>query len=455
MEGIRKHLRQAWTQSKAFRIVMTIAVVYAVLRLIVHGAYLAMMLYPNSGLLGGMPGWAGAEGEPMVPVDLQIYLDAAERFTGRQPLYAESDRIEVYQYPPLYALAFVPFLGLPPVATVAIHSLLHVAAYTLLYVMWNRVFQELGFEKAQRMMAWTLPIWLVFSSFWSDLGYLNIYIIVALLATLLVAAVLEERSWRAALWLTIILQIKPHWAFAAVVPLLLGRHRFFLKLVALTAAFSVGLAGTAMLAGGPDYVIRQHIGYVRLLPRLVEDFPWRDTNSRFLGYNHSIKQVVFYLLGVSEQGRRLVTGIKALLLTPVALVGWRSLLRSRSKPPRRVPELALDLTFALYLAIFVWLDMVWEASLAVAIFAYLLGTLEHSWARVLVCVVFVPYALIDLWQLLSFATFGMDVIAPGPYILTDPSIYIPMVMIVILVFYGIILNRLWRSTPAPAEASIC
>jgi hypothetical protein len=42
----------------------------------------------------------------------------------------------------------------------------------------------------------------------------------------------------------------------------------------------------------------------------------------------------------------------------------------------------------------------------------------------------------------------MDVIDPGPYVLTDPSIYIPMIMIVILVFYGLLVKRLWQAVPS-------
>jgi hypothetical protein len=92
--------------------------------------------------------------------------------------------------------------------------------------------------------------------------------------------------------------------------------------------------------------------------------------------------------------------------------------------------------------------MVWELSLGIVVFTYLLATLEGRHAKTLVWITFLPYALIDLWQLISFAVFGMDVIAPGPYILTDPSIYLPLIMIVILTFYALLLKRLWTIAPA-------
>jgi len=448
MTRMGEYVRQAWTRSRAFRIVLTVALVYTVLRLAVHGAYLAMMLYPNTGILGGMPEWAGAGDKGMVPVDLQIYLDAAERFREHQTLYVRSNQIEIYQYPPLYALAFIPCLWLPPAATVMIHSLIRVAAYVLLYVTWGQIFDDIRLERAREMLAWILPLWLVFSSFWSDLSYLNIYIMMAFLATLFIAAVLRQRLGWSVLWLTLILQIKPHWAFAALVPLLLGQYRFFLKLAGLTVISSAIIVGAAMLVEGPAYVWQQHVDYVRFLPHLVEDFPWRNPSSDFLGYNHSIKQIIFYLLGVSPGSRGLVTGIKALLLAPLGVIGWRALITLNGAPPAHVSELALDLVFALYLGTFIWLDMVWELSLGIVVFGYLLATLERKALRGLVWATFIPYALIDLWQLLSFAVFGMDVIAPGPYVLTDPSIYVPLVMMVILTLYLVLIGRVWKAESA-------
>jgi len=453
--GVMTRLRQLWSRSRVYRIILTVALVYAALRLVVHGAYLGMMLSPSSDIMGGMPEWTGSEGKPVVPVDLQIYLDAAERFLERRPLYLRSNRIEIYQYPPFFAFAFIPFLQLPRAAVVIIHSLLHVVAYVLLFVMWDRIFGQLGFERVREMLAWTLPVWLIFSSFWSDLSYLNIYIIMALLGTSFIAATLKERLGWSVFWLTLILQIKPHWAFAAVLPLLLGRYRFFLKLGVLTLISSAILTIGMMLFGGPAYVWQQHLNYLQFLPHLVEDFPWRDPNSSFLGYNHSVKQIIFYVFGVSPWSQRLVTGTKAVLMVPLGIVVWRLLLRSRGAAHLQIPELALDLAFALYLGVFICLDMVWEASLAIVVFVYLLATLEQPGARILTWVVFLPYALIDLWQLLSLVLFGMDVIAPGPYVLTDPSIYVPMVMIVILVFYAILTARLLVTARTRLEPSIC
>lgn len=445
------YLRQAWRESKVFRIILVVAAVYAVLRLAVHGAYLAMMLYPNAGVMGGMPEWTGAEGEPMVPADLQIYLDAAKHFRQQQDLYLKGslERLEDhYPYGPSFALAFIPFLWLSPVAVSIVHTLLHILAYGVLYVLWWRVFHHLGFERAGPIMIWTLPVWIVFSAFWGDLGYLNIYLIMTLFGTFYIESILYERLGWSVLWLTIILQIKPHWAFATAVPLLLGRYRFFFKLVALALLAYVVVAGVVFLVGGPEYVGQQYIDYVNFLRRLSRDFPWRGPDDAYLGYNHSIKQVVFYFLGITPFTMRLVSIVKVLFLLPLAIVSLRYFFHPGGHPGYKVPQLGLDLAFVFYLGAFIWLDMVWEVSLGVAIFVYLLATLKHRTTKTLVWGVFLPYAMVDFWQVISFAVFGMDVIDPGPYVLTDPSIYIPMIMVVILVFYGLLVKRLWQAVPS-------
>jgi hypothetical protein len=128
-------------------------------------------------------------------------------------------------------------------------------------------------------------------------------------------------------------------------------------------------------------------------------------------------------------------------------------LRARHRSGPADPCLSLDLAFVLYLAAFIWLDVVWEITYSIVIFTCLLATLERSRERLLAWVVFLPYAFLDLWQLLSVAIFGFDVIVPGPFILTDPAIYVPLVMIVILAFYALLLRQLWVKTAARERAS--
>lgn len=447
-----KALRQVWTRSRAYRAVLVVALLYAVLRLLVHCAYLVMLLSPDQNVAGGLPGWAEVE-RPMLPVDLQVYLDAARRFQVQKDLYLTGPvtRLEdLYQYAPSFALAFTPFLYLPLTLVAATHTSLHLGIYALLYLSWHRIFHRLEFTRASKMLAWTLPLWLLFPDFWSDLGYLNIYVAMALLSTLLIEAILERRLGWSVLWLSLILQTKPQWAVVAAAALFLGRRRFFFKLIGLGTATYATTVGLTALLSNPVYTLGQYADYVSLLSRLSDVFPWRGPETNFLGYNHSIKQVVVYLLGVKPGTLRLATSIKILVLTPFAMVGLNHIWRAVGRSNGESSLAGLDAAFALYLAAFIWLDMVWEVSLGIVIFTYLLATVRHQGLRVAIWAVFLPYALVDVLRLLGavLASFGMRTLLPGPYVLTDISMHIPIVMVVILTFYAVLVRRLWITASA-------
>jgi hypothetical protein len=159
---------------------------------------------------------------------------------------------------------------------------------------------------------------------------------------------------------------------------------------------------------------------------------------------------VVFILGNQPWVLSLATGIKIILLIPLALIGWRLVRRpANSRRTRRQPAmLTLDLVFALYLGSFIWLDIVWEALLGIVIFAYLLATLEKRWARGIdLGHIFLLYAFVDVIQLVSYMVGGDSlVIMQGEYVLTDPSIYIPLIMLVILTFYFFLVKRLWKTT---------
>ncbi|HJQ13757.1 MAG TPA: hypothetical protein VJ830_03335, partial [Anaerolineales bacterium] len=162
----------------------------------------------------------------------------------------------------------------------------------------------------------------------------------------------------------------------------------------------------------------------------------------FLGYNHSILQIVLYTLGISANNMRLATILKLIVLLPLGWVSLQFLRKPVNKAGSEVPEIALTLAFAFYLGTFIWLDMVWELSLGIVIFAYLLATSQQKGTRVILWALFGPYALLDIWRLISYIAFGDDVLYGGAYVLTDPLIYVPWIMIVLLVFYAILLYRL-------------
>ncbi len=430
-----KSIKECWQASKTYRILLIASIVYAVFRLAVQIYLFSDALQPE----------AIAQGE-QVGTDLErSYIPATQHFRAHEDIYLKGSLaiIELYfQYAPAFAFFFGPLLLLPLTILIPLLVILHIAAYWLFYVWWDRIFQKNSLENIAKMWAWILPLFLVFSVFWDDLAYLNIYLIVALFATFLIDAIIQENLGWSIFWLAVILPIKPHWAFAAALPLLLGRYRFFIKLMVGTIIAYILIAGATILAGGVEYGIQQYKDYFGFLGRLSRDFPWRGPDQPFLGYNHSVMQTILYYFGVSPTNMRIATILKLVLLAPLGWVGLKFLRSPQGKPQNEIPETALALAFAVYLGAFIWLDMVWELSLGMVIFAYLVATTKEKWIKNLLWIVFAPYALLDIWRLTSYIVFGDRILDQGAYILTDPLIYVPWIMVVLLVFYTLLLQKL-------------
>ncbi len=436
-------IRQCWAESRTYRILLIAAIVYAGFRLVIQIYLFSDALQPEAIAQGGQVG-----------TDLQrSYIPAAQHFRAQEDLYLSGslEILELYfQYSPAFAFFFGPLLLLPLKLLVPLLVLLHIAAYWLFYVWWHRIFQRNNIEKATKMWAWILPLFLVFSVFWDDLAYMNIYLITALFATLLIDAILQENLRWSIFWIAVILPIKPQWAFAVALPLLLGRNRFFLKLIAGTIITYLLIAAITILAGGVSYGIQQYKDYFEFLGRLSRDFPWRGPERPFLGYNHSVAQIIVYYFGVSPTNMHIATILKLVLLAPLGWVGFKFLRSSQGKPPSEIPETAIALAFALYLGAFIWLDMVWELTLGIVIFTYLLATTEEKWIKTLSWILFAPYALLDVWRLASYIIFGDRILYEGAYVLTDPIIYVPWIMITLLVMYFLLLKKLTVFSTTPA-----
>jgi hypothetical protein len=430
-----KSIKECWQESMMYRVLLIAAIVYAVFRLAIQIYLFSDALQPEAIAQGAQVG-----------TDLQIsYIPAAQHFRAHEDIYLKGslEILELYfQYAPAFAFFFGPFLLLPLTILVPILVILHIAAYWLFYVGWDRIFQKNNLENAAKIWAWILPLFLVFSVFWDDLAYLNIYLIIALCATFLIDAIMQENLGWSIFWLAIILPIKPQWAFAAALPLLLGRHRFFLKLMAGTIIAYLLIAGATILAGGVQYGIQQYKDYFGFLARLSRDFPWRGPDRPFLGYNHSVMQTVLYYFGVSPANMRIATIVKLTLLAPLGWVGLKFLRSPQERPQSEIPETALALAFALYLGAFIWLDTVWELSLGLVIFAYLLATTNERWARILLWALVAPYALLDIWRLASYIIWGDDILYLGAYVLTDPIIYVPWILMTLLLLYVLLLKKL-------------
>ena len=290
-----------------------------------------------------------------------------------------------------------------------------------------------------------LPLYLVFSPFWDDLSYMNTYIMIALFATFLIDAILQEKLGWAAFWLgAVILPIKPHWAFALVLPLLLGRYRFFFRLLVGAAVAYLIVAGMTILAGGVEYGVRQYQDYFGFLSRLTRDYPWWGPDKPFLGITTPSCKLSCTLLVSLQQLCAWRPSSNCILLLPLGWISLKFLRNPVNRAGIEIPETALALVFAFYLGAFIWLDMVWELSLGMVIFAYLLATTEQKGTRILLWVLFGPYALLDIWRLISYIALGDRVLYEGAYVLTDPLIYLPWIMMVLLVFYAILLMKLNR-----------
>lgn len=440
-------VKTQWSHSRAFRVLLVLAVVYVLLRLAVQIFLFSDAISPQ----------AVAEGV-QVSADLQqSYIASAQRFQAREDLYLKGslEHVEAhYLYSPAFAFFFAPILLLPLPLLLPLMVVIHIVAYALLYIWWHRIFKQNHLHQVANQWVRLLPLYLVFSPFWDDLSYMNTYIIVALFATFLIDAILQEKLGWASFWLgAVILPIKPHWAFALALPLLLGKYRFFLRLLVGAALAYLVVAGITILADGVEYGMRQYQDYFAFLSRLTRDYPWWGPDKPFLGYNHSIMQIVLYTLGVSAASMRLATILKLILLLPLGWISLRFLRQPAHQSGSDVPATTLALVFVFYLGAFIWLDMVWELSLGIVIFAYLLATMQQKETRILLWALFGPYALLDIWRLISYIALGDNVLYEGAYVLTDPLIYIPWIMMVLLVFYAILLLRLNRFSSKPLVQS--
>jgi hypothetical protein len=441
-------IRECWSSSKAYRVLLVAAIVYMLLRLAMQIYLFADAFDPD----------AVAKGV-QVSADLQqSYIASAQHFQARQDLYLKGSLQHVeahYLYSPAFAFFLSPILLLPLNILLPFLIIIHIAAYALLYLWWDRIFQRSRLQNVSKQWALLLPVFLVFSPFWDDLSYMNTYVLIALCATFLIDAILQEKLGWAIFWLgVVILPIKPQWAFALALPLLLGRYEFFLKLLIGAIVAYLLVAGITIVAGGLAYGLGQYQDYVGFLARLTRDYPWWGPDKPFLGYNHSVMQIVLYYLGVSPTNMRIAMIIKLLLLLPLGWISLKFLRRPMDKPGYELPEIALALTFALYLGAFIWLDMVWELSLGLVIFAYLLATNQQTWIRTLLWILFAPYALLDIWRLVSYIALGDSVLYEGAYVLTDPLIYVPWIMMVLLVFYAVLLRKLNRFVSQPVQEKI-
>jgi hypothetical protein len=437
-------IRQLWSSRKSFRILLILTLIYAVLRLLIHVAYISGML---------------AAGDPTklaTPPDLAVYISAAQHLQQYQPLYLDPTSgvksAFPFFYSPTFALLFSKlFLWLPPVWISFVHSLLHLVAYLALYLLWGNILRRTNQPRATILLSQALPLWLIYAPFWSDLLLLNVRVFITLLVIMLIAALLAEHLASSVLLLVLILLMKPQWACVIALPLLMGQWRFVLKLGALSTVAYALVGALTIIALGPAYGLQQYSDYYRLLAHVADVFPWDLAGSSVFGPNHSITQIAVYFLGITPAAFRLAAGLKLALLLPLVTLAFRHL----GRPSKRAQTYDLagrvDLALALCLAGYIVLDLVWadDFFLGIVIVPYLLAT-RPAGAWFWLWLLFVLYALVDFMRLAGFAILGQAVIMPTPYIdlvRSDPSIYVPLAMVLILACYTLLLRNLWTRQP--------
>lgn len=415
-------LRQVWTQSKAFRTFLIIAILWFVLRLAFQFAYQS-----NFG-----EKWFLAD-------DMQAYKLAAERLVSHAELYRpeEMKTISAFQYAPSFALAYYPLTRLP-VAVLSIGwMLVQAAVWLFLWLRWNAILAALELKSAREILVRTLPVWLIFSTFWADVAYANVYVIMALLATLLLEAVLNHRLGWSIVWLGLIIQIKPQWAFPIFIPLCLREWKFLFKLLGGAGLLYLACMGASMLVVGSGFIFSQYLAYLRFMSTLNSYFPW--TKLPFLGYNHSLLQTLIHFAHwpYSALTAGVATFIKVLLVAPLVWVSWQF------GQTHRTQAHALLLALGWYLAIFLMMDVVWEVTLVLPILALVWPTMRNPWERWGLGILIGVYAALDIWQIISYSIWGDAILWQGnSYMLTDPALYVPIILLVLLGFHAALLRTL-------------
>jgi hypothetical protein len=429
MNGLRAALRQQWRNSSSFRWWTSLAI-----------AGLAINLALT--VLWQLEVVSFEETPPAN--DLKIYLEAGEHFLGRENLYI-TPRADfgLYAYSPAFAALLGLLTFLPYNLVWIADALLHIVVYWLIYWRWFKVFREQGLNSAGEALVRLFPLWIIFTGLLYEIAYMNIYIFMAFLATLLIEATLYEQTGKAILWLSILLLIKPQWAFALGIPLLLGGWRFLAKVVGSALLAYLAVFALIVLVTGP-YAPQQYWEYVQFLRSIPYTFPW-DTVAKdgHIGYNNSLMQLVVFFTGRVSYSVLLTIVLKVLLSLQLIGIYWRT----RRDPSRTsTPAFALEWAFALYLLAFLWLDVVTELTFGILIFTYLLGTLPDGALKNVVRIVFLPYALTHIWiTITSIASF----IAPLPDLLIDPSLFIPFILIAMLGLYGLLLWQLYDRLRQP------
>src|SRR5690349_18339575 len=148
-----KYIREHWAASKTYRVLLILAIIYAILRLAIQIFLFSDAMRPE----------AVAEGV-QVSADLQqSYIASAQHFQARQDLYNKGslEHVEAhYLYSPAFAFFFSPILLLPLPVLLPLMLVIHILAYVLLYIWWQRIFEQNNMNHVALQWARLLPLYL-------------------------------------------------------------------------------------------------------------------------------------------------------------------------------------------------------------------------------------------------------------------------------------------------------
>jgi hypothetical protein len=433
MNGLSATLRQQWRNSSPFRLWTILAIIGLVINLALTVLWqMEIITFEDS---------------PPVN-DLEIYLEAGDRFLQREDLYvAPRPDFGLYAYSPAFAIVVSVLTFLPYKLVWVVEALLHIIVYWVIYWRWFVIFRQQRLNSVAETLIRLFPLWIIFTGLLYEIAYMNIYIFMAFVATLLIEAMLNQQTGRAILWLAILLPIKPQWAFALGIPFLLGQWRFLAKVViGAVLAYAAILIATILIAG--PYALQQYQKYFQFLPSLPYSIPWNTTQAGHIGYNNSIMQLVIFFTNHAVYSVPLTTVIKILLSLPLIGIYWRY---RHHTPSEAISNFTLEWTFALYLLAFLCLDVDTELTFGIVIYTYLLAVLPNQSLKNMARLVFLPYALTFLW--LTFSGI-VSYIVPLPALIVDPSLFIPFILIAMLGLYGLVLWQFNDKLRKPVAKSV-
>lgn len=303
------------------------------------------------------------------------------------------------------------------------------SAYPLAWLIWRRVFEQLQLNQAGAVMISSLPLWLVYSQWFADQNFLNIYTFLLLLDGLLVLALLRQNTWLALVVVLLIAQTKPHHLYPLALPFCLGRWRFGLKLALACLIGYPLVAAVTIAAVGPPLGLKLYQDYFIFLTTIAERYPW---SAYYLGYNHSWQSILYWLFGLQPWIPAAVAALRVLTFLPLVWLGWRWWWRAG--PVGKQPAVALGLALALHLWAIISLDQLWEVTTAIIVFVYLMALGDIS-VRCWTLLIFTLFALLGLVQL-----FGWQIASlfNRPADQFDLTARLPVLMAAALGLYGLI-----------------